>query len=276
MELQLTPLADFSWDKLTEYWNVAFTGYFVPVQMTPAALEQRCRQGAVDLSHSLAAFDSANQQFVGFSVLAIRNGRGWIGGFGIAPAYRGRGMASRLMVAHLEAIRPLGLTDVRLEVIKRNEPARRAYERVGFVPEREVIVFRGIPTQPLSPAALPVHAGELSDVAAHRERLGNPPTYQRELPYWSADPVGLEVRLAGPRELPEGLLVTRRRGDDLILVDGAGTRSALIALLTDRMAQAPGAPLVLLNEPEGSQLAVLLAELGVAESERQIEMRWRP
>ena len=50
----------------------------------------------------------------------------------VARAWRGRGLARRLLDLHLRRLAGLGLRAVFLEVGEDNEPARRLYARAGF------------------------------------------------------------------------------------------------------------------------------------------------
>ena len=50
----------------------------------------------------------------------------------VARAWRGRGLARRLLDLHLRRLAGFGLRAVFLEVDEDNEPARRLYARAGF------------------------------------------------------------------------------------------------------------------------------------------------
>ena len=56
-------------------------------------------------------------------------------GMGLLPAYRGRGLGARLLDAALEAVAPLRITRVELEVFSSNARAIALYERRGFARE---------------------------------------------------------------------------------------------------------------------------------------------
>jgi len=59
-------------------------------------------------------------------------------GLGVLAAYRGRGLATRLMTATLEHASRSGITRVELEVRADNERAIGLYKRMGFVEESTV------------------------------------------------------------------------------------------------------------------------------------------
>jgi ribosomal protein S18 acetylase RimI-like enzyme len=58
--------------------------------------------------------------------------RGTIVGVFLLPAYRGRGLARRLMESVIVAAREAGLASLRLGVTVGNEPAERLYGALGF------------------------------------------------------------------------------------------------------------------------------------------------
>ena len=56
-------------------------------------------------------------------------------GMGLLPEYRGRGLGARLLAAALEAVAPLGITRIELDVFSTNARAIALYEKCGFVRE---------------------------------------------------------------------------------------------------------------------------------------------
>ena len=72
----------------------------------------------------------------------------------VHPGWRRRGLGVFLLRFALRAAAALGYAECRLWVTETNEPARRLYEREGFVPADRAIVYRfsrpivGAPAQP--------------------------------------------------------------------------------------------------------------------------------
>jgi RimJ/RimL family protein N-acetyltransferase len=56
-------------------------------------------------------------------------------GMGLLPAYRGKGIGTRLIKAALDRARSRGMEKVELEVFGTNEPAIALYRKMGFVEE---------------------------------------------------------------------------------------------------------------------------------------------
>ena len=50
----------------------------------------------------------------------------------VKPEYRGRGVNNRVIAALWDWSRQQGITEMRLEVYNENQPAIRAYEKIGF------------------------------------------------------------------------------------------------------------------------------------------------
>lgn len=85
--------------------------------------------GDLDLDSSPVLIDGG--ELVGFSYLGRRGDRGWIGGFGVAPAHRGRGVGREIFAEQMAVIRRLGLARVQLEVLRQNW-AKKLYARGGI------------------------------------------------------------------------------------------------------------------------------------------------
>ena len=104
----------------------SFEGYPVKISVDATWLARRVRYEQHDLSNSLVAFEGG--EVVGMAVLAVRGARGWIGGFGVVPRLRGRGLGRRLMSELVARARASGLRHLSLEVLEGNAAALRLYE----------------------------------------------------------------------------------------------------------------------------------------------------
>jgi putative acetyltransferase len=58
---------------------------------------------------------------------------------GVIPEYRGQGIGGALIAVTLEAAKRKGLTRIELTVRTDNEPARKLYEKFGFVHEGRLL-----------------------------------------------------------------------------------------------------------------------------------------
>ena len=82
-----------------------------------------------DASIHIAELDG---RIVGYAACWAVYDQGELGNIAVAPEYRGRGIAKRLMDAVIEDMRERGVRELFLEVRVTNEVARHLYERYGF------------------------------------------------------------------------------------------------------------------------------------------------
>ncbi|NLU66897.1 ribosomal protein S18-alanine N-acetyltransferase [Streptomyces sp. HNM0574] len=91
-------------------------------------------------THRYVVAEAEDGRLAGYGGLATTAGTGDIQTIGVLPAYRGTGLAGRLMDELLAAAVRFGCHEVLLEVRVDNAPAKRLYERYGF---RAIGVRRG-------------------------------------------------------------------------------------------------------------------------------------
>lgn len=76
--------------------------------------------------------DGGAEELAAYMVFWIVHGEAHILNIAVNPAFRGRGVASRLLGMMLQLMRQSLVYEVFLEVRVSNEPARRLYRRFGF------------------------------------------------------------------------------------------------------------------------------------------------
>ncbi|APR87590.1 Acetyltransferase, gnat family protein [Minicystis rosea] len=265
----------FSPTALTELWNLGYTGYFVPVQFTEALFAQHVRAGNIDLDSSLVLVDG--EAPAAFSFLGRRGERGWIGGVGVVPTHRGKGIAHELFAEHMSLARRVGLTRVVLEVLRQNW-AQKVYARAGFATTRNLMMLAGTLPRAAS-AAEGVRTVTEEAFFAHHARLhaAFPACWQREVESLQAasTPGAIEVLALGPADAPTGMLMLGMQNGAVRIRDGAALdEAAAEVLLAAVSARYPGASLTLVNEPEGSPLHRVLLAMGFVEKLVQHEMVW--
>ncbi len=223
-------LAGLALDDLVALVNAAYVGYpgpFTPEE--PMGYAAFLRAQAIDLARSVIARDPVGAP-IGLALLGIRGARGWIGEFGVVPAWRRQGLGRALLAAVLASASSAGVTDVRLEVRSANTPAQALYAAGGFTVERTLHNYRaraaavaadpdpdvtirgvdpgilavdlGLPTDP-APAwdqALPALLTESGARTLLAERGGRPAGLLHYLP----DPEQVEIRrlAVAPADLP--------------------------------------------------------------------------
>lgn len=265
----------FTIPELTRLWSRGYAGYFVPINFTAAQLKMHFRCGDIDLERSLVWTEGDDP--AGFSYLGVRGERGWIGGFGIAPEFRGQGMSYDLVARHAAVIRESGVTDVQLEVFTINW-ARRVYERAGFAVSRRVAVLYG--PLPGGGAGDGVADADPLALLAHHARLhaASAPTWNRE-PAWVRTAVelgGVDALRVGTGSAPSAIAWVRAEGESVRIVDAAAeTDEAARELAAGLAARYPRYAAVLVNEPEETPIARALAGLGLEVGRHQFEMHLR-
>ncbi len=121
--------------------NRVFQEYLVPVTFSSEQLHLHMSYNDVVAAASPLWYDEAGKVLAA-ALLAIRGKRGWIGGFGVAPEYRGQGYASQLLRSLVEAARERDMKSLALEVLTDNAPAIATYRSAGFETVRELYSFR--------------------------------------------------------------------------------------------------------------------------------------
>ena len=262
---------DYTFAQLTEMHNISFSGYLFPVQMTPEAAASMYRVYQVALQHCIV-MHSEDGAFVGLAKLALRGSRAWCAGFGIAPAFRGRGLGKLLATAMIEEAYRAGAATLQLEVLEQNTAAFRLYSSVGFVVTRQLVGLQ-IAADDLPQANSPVVATLIDLEHLLPSIIGQRhPDWEHELPSILAANHQALVS-TGPYNTQAGL-VYQRTGERVRVLSSTPSTTTLpeemAALLT---AAASGARTIqVYNEPEDSNSFHLYKALGFQEFFRQREM----
>ena len=133
------PGLEFSPAELAEAMNRGFEGYIVPVHLSPALFDARFRQVHLDLAASRILVASGKP--VGLCLISRRGWSSYVAAAGVAPEYRGAGIARELMQECIREARARGERRMLLEVIAGNEPAVRLYGKLGFVAKRRLVGY---------------------------------------------------------------------------------------------------------------------------------------
>lgn len=253
--------------------TAAFSGYQIPVVLDSPTLARRIRIEQHDLHQSLVAYDG--DEFAGFAILAIRGDKGWVGGFAIMPAQRGKGRGGELMSALVERARACALRELSLEVLVDNTSAFRLYKNAGMHVTRDLLVMERAEISGANDAV----EGQLKEAAsekllAHFARLHvAPPQWSRDLPSLLTTD-GLRGLYLGDEHKPDAymLLASRPTGTyvgDLAAADPSNAHALCEAL------QHISEPLKIVNEPDNGIFTEALFATGWVETGRQHEMMMR-
>ena len=136
--------------------NLMYRDYSLAFQVGPDWVAEHLEAHQVELHRSPLWLD-AGGNVIGAALLALRQGQAWVGGFGIAPAFRGRGFSHALIAEVVQAARQAEAARIQLEVLLNNPRAQATYRRAGFEAVRQLVVLEG----PAGPPSLPFgQAGE--------------------------------------------------------------------------------------------------------------------
>ena len=208
----------------------------------------------------------------GVVLLAFRGERAWIGGFGVVPEFRGRGLAQRYLAETLAIARAAGAASIELEVLVHNAPAVRLYERAGFERIDEVVVWvREALRAPAESDRAPVLRAY--DAAALAALARTPASCWQREPESVGAAAPFETVVVGADESPDAYAFVRR-GERAGILDArahdAVAASALVAALDARVA---AHAMALVNEPaHGALHDALSAHPGWREFGRQHRM----
>jgi ribosomal protein S18 acetylase RimI-like enzyme len=259
--VRLEPASAWSYAELAEIFNAGYEGYFTPFTLDEATFRFMSQTWDDDLDASRVAL--VDDQPAGICKLAIRGERGWIGGVGVAPPHRGKGIGEALMRAAIDAGRTRGLRELWLEVLTPNEPAIRLYEKLGFKRVRELEVWTLESLVSREHKARPVSV-EQAQARIARERR------ERE-PWQRADESIANYEGVEALESDRGAILFRRSGERVSLLQGvAADEQAARELLQSLPAEATA--LQWLNGPEGDAFNAAIAALGGTKAWTQHEM----
>ena len=131
---------------ILKVFNESFADYFVPFKLTEDQLVSKMNADKTCLDLSVGAFE--NEKLIGFilhGLDTINNQKiVYNGGTGVVPHKRGRGITEKMYQFSLPILKKRGIDKILLEVISRNIPAVKSYEKVGFRVTRELACFKGL------------------------------------------------------------------------------------------------------------------------------------
>ena len=138
-------LENISLPGITEVFNLAFSDYIVPLQVTEDQLIDKIKSDNIKLEYSVGAFE--NNKLVGFILhgYGLINGQKIIynAGTGVIPANRGHRLTARMYEFIIPFLQQKQTGKLLLEVITENKPAIKSYEKTGFITVRKLNCYKG-------------------------------------------------------------------------------------------------------------------------------------
>jgi GNAT superfamily N-acetyltransferase len=264
VSIAVVPSSGFSHAELAELFTASFEGYAMPMEIDEQAFRTMTVLFDFDLDASRVALRDGRP--IGLVNLGVRGPAGWIGGTGVVPEERRKGIGEQLMRAVHESARAAGVDEIWLEVISSNAPAIALYEKLGYVHVRDLELWR-LDSGPTASAARAVPAATAHARVVELRRAPEP--WQR------ADVVVERVLAVEPRRGLEtaGGAVVLRVTDHAVVVEQIAARDPGTARELLAGALRLGSPVRLTNLPAGDPVGDAFRELGASLDLRQHELR---
>lgn len=131
--------------ELVDAQNEIFSDYIIPMRSSKAFFIDFLQSVGGRMENVIVATDGP--RIVGYVNPVLDGDEAWVGGLGVVPQYRARGIGTMLMRAAEEFSRGEGATASILEVIQGNEKAHRLYRSLGYEDVRTYVCAEGRPVQ---------------------------------------------------------------------------------------------------------------------------------
>lgn len=272
MTLTVIPASQLSPEELLVVFNAAYENYIIPFRMNAEQLQQHISSHNIDLEASCVITDDGTP--ISVAMLGRRGLFGWVGGVGVALAYRGQGIGRQIMTALLENARTLGMSSVQLEVIVGNDAAYSLYQKLGFETVRRLHVLKRSPAR-IYEAAAQIETVLPPVALTHYERLHpilNP--WQRQIPSLLEQSTQASAWIAVESGSVEAYAVAKVQQQQLRWLDLAGVNQpALLSLVSTIHAAYPNAEASIVNVGDDELAYPVLLAAGYQESLSQWEMK---
>lgn len=138
-------LADIDIPQIAAAINQSFSDYIVPFQLNAEQLHYKIVQEDVNLDLSVGVFDG--DALVGLMLHGLRKNNDNLVAYnattGVIPTYRGKGLVRKMYDFLIPKLKELQVQKMVLEVIDGNDPAIKAYEKMGYTISRKLVCFSG-------------------------------------------------------------------------------------------------------------------------------------
>lgn len=143
--IEIRTLNNISYKDIVDVFNLSFSDYFVPVNLTLEQFETKLKTENIRLDFSVGAFDE--NKLVGL-ILHFYNDSNQVrriynGGTGVIKDYRGQNLTLKMYEFILPILRKNKIDFIDLEALIENKQAIKSYEKVGFEKVRLLRCFSG-------------------------------------------------------------------------------------------------------------------------------------
>lgn len=272
--IRLRHVARGELDELVGAQNEIFSDYIMPMRSSAAFFVDFLQSVGGRMENVIIALDG--NRIVGYVNPVVDGKEAWIGGVGVVPGYRGKGLGTRLMQAAEEFSRDRGAEASILEVIEGNEKAHRLYKTLGYEDRRRYICAEGRPVRFVGYGEAPRRASLEDMLELHREAYSDTCWQRRKACglessarssecYASASGFVLVRKVDTTGFIPYLGVVPARRGE------GMGTSLAKFAL--NRLHELGAFKVAMYNLNEEPAVLRMLDKFDFAVTMKQVEMR---
>lgn len=139
MKLDLTSASNYPLPDLTDFLNLSFENYLVPIQFNISQFVTMLRKDSIDLDSSRVLL--IDDEPSGIALIARRGWTSRLAAMGIFRQMRGKGAGSWFMERVVQEAGQRNDHEMVLEVIEQNEPAVLLYQKFGFQIVRRLVGF---------------------------------------------------------------------------------------------------------------------------------------
>lgn len=164
---------------IVDSFNRSFADYFVKIVLTQSSLEEKIAAESIDLERSAGTF--LNGKLAGFILTGIDGNISYNAGTGVLPEYRGNNLTEKMYGFLLPKLKLSGVHSQKLEVITKNEPAIKTYEKVGFRKVRTLACFKHNISNIKINQDIEIRQLEHLDESVAIQFWDSPPTWQNSL-----------------------------------------------------------------------------------------------
>ncbi len=170
-DIRIEHLTHGQLDALIEAQNGIFEDYIIPIRSSRQFFTDFLKSVGGDLGNVLVSLDG--DRIVGYANPVFDRDEAWIGGIGVLPSHRGRGIGTKLMLAAEMDCRERGVREISLEVIEGNDRAMGLYGRLGYVGGRRYLTAEGRPVRFEGFGPMPEPLGQTEMVRMHAKSYGD-------------------------------------------------------------------------------------------------------
>lgn len=272
--ISLRHAGEWELGELVDAQNEIFSDYVIPMRSSKAFFADFLQSVGGRMENVIVALDG--RRIVGYVNPVVDGPETWIGGVGVVPGHRGRGIGTSLMQAAEEFSRAEGARTSILEVIQGNERAHRLYRTLGYEDVRTFLCAEGKPVQFVGYGDLPSRTSVKELLEMHKKAYADTCWQRRKA-------CGLEssARSSECYTVPSGFVLVRKVNTTGyipylgVLPDrrGEGTGTSLAKFALNRLHELGAFKAAVYNINEEPSVLRMLDEFDFAVTMKQIEMR---